>query len=373
MIIGVPKEIKDREGRIAIIPAGVEMLLENDHKVIIEKGAGEGSGLKDEDFIEVGAEMVESGQAVYKNADMIVKVKEPLPEEFNYLREGQIIFTFLHLAAVPEVARALVEKKVTAIAYETVQLEDNSLPLLDPMSKVAGRMAVQLGAHYLEHTQGGSGVLLGGVPGVPPSKVVIIGGGVVGTNAARIANGIGAQVTILDVNPSRLRELDDLFYGQVSTCFSNKYNLKKIVPQADLLIGAVLHPGGRAPTLVTEDMVKSMKNGSVIVDVAVDQGGIVETIDRFTSLSEPIYNKHGVIHYAVSNIPGTVPRTSTFALTNTTMPYVLTLANYGYEGAVKMNKGLASGINILKGKVVYKAVAEAVNLPFTPLQEVLDL
>ncbi len=373
MIVGIPKEIKDKEKRVAIIPAGVELLVESGHKVILEKGAGEGSGISDDDYREEGAYIVDSVQAVYHEADMILKVKEPLPEEYPYLREEQIIFTYLHLAAVPELARVLAEKKVVAMAYETVQLEDGSLPLLDPMSKVAGRMAVQIGAHHLEHIQGGSGVLLGGVPGVPPSRVVIIGGGVVGTNAARIANGIGAQVTILDINPSRLRELDDLFYGQVTTCFSNKYNLKKIVPQADLLIGAVLHTGGKAPILVTEEMVKGMKPGSVIVDVAIDQGGIVETINRCTSLSSPVYVENGVIHYAVPNIPGSVPRTSTFALTNTTLPFVSLVANYGYREAARIKKCLAMGINIVKGKVVCAPVAEAVGLPYTPLKEVLDL
>ncbi len=373
MIVGIPREIKDKEKRVAIIPAGVELLVDSGHKVIMEKGAGEGSGIQDKEYEEVGAVMVESGQAVYENADMVVKVKEPLPEEYEYLKEDQILFTYLHLAAVPELTKVLMEKRVVAIAYETVQLEDGSLPLLDPMSKVAGRMATQIGAHYLEHPQGGSGVLLAGVPGVPPSKVVIIGGGVVGTNAARIANGIGAQVTILDINPTRLRELDDLFYGQVSTCFSNKYNLKKIVPQADLLIGAVLIPGGRTPILVTEEMVKCMKDGSVIVDVAIDQGGVVETIDRCTSLSEPVYVAHGVIHYAVGNIPGSVPRTSTFALTNTTLCYISFLANHGYVEAARIKKSLAKGINVAKGKVVCEEVAKASNLPFTPLEEVLDI
>lgn len=371
MIIGVPKEIKTQEKRVAVIPAGVEMLVESGHKVIIEKGAGEGSGLSDNEYAEVGGILVDSGQAVYEEAEMIVKVKEPLPQEYDYLQEEQIVFTYLHLAAVPGLARVLTEKKVAAIAYETVELEDRSLPLLDPMSKVAGRMAVQIGAHYLEQPQGGSGVLLGGVPGVPPSHVVIIGGGVVGTNAARIAHGIGAQVTILDINPGRLRELDDLFHGRVATCFSNKYNLKKVVPQADLLIGAVLIAGGRTPLLVTEDMVTRMKGGSVIVDVSIDQGGVVETMDRMTCLSQPVYLKHGVIHYAVANIPGSVPRTSTFALTNTTLPYVSFLANHGYAKAAGLKKSLARGLNVVRGELVHPEVARAVNLPYTPLEELL--
>jgi alanine dehydrogenase len=371
LIIGVPKEIKDNENRVAISPAGVDALVEAGHEVLIESGAGEGSGFPDEAFVEHGAKIARSAEDVWSSADMVLKVKEPQPSEYRFFREDLILFTYLHLAAEPELTRALMESKVTAIAYETIQLENGSLPLLTPMSEVAGRMSVQIGAQLLEKPKGGKGVLLGGVPGVLPGKVVIIGGGTVGTNAAKMALGLGADVTILDVNPDRLRELDDIFRGQVRTLMSNSYNIGQAVKQADLLIGAVLVPGRRAPRLVTEEMVKSMSPGSVIVDVAIDQGGSIETIDRVTTHSNPTIVKHGVVHYAVANIPGAVPRTSTLALTHVTVPYAVQIANKGVEKAAKENRALALGVNVMKGHVTHQAVAESLSLPYVPLSDVL--
>lgn len=371
MIIGVPKEIKDNENRVAISPAGIDALVEAGHEVLIETGAGEGSGFSDETFIEHGAKIAQSAEDVWSSADMVLKVKEPQPSEYRYFREDLILFTYLHLAAEPELTRALMESKVTAIAYETIQLENGSLPLLTPMSEVAGRMSVQIGAQFLEKPKGGKGVLLGGVPGVLPGNVVIIGGGTVGTNAAKMALGLGANVTILDVNPDRLRELDDIFHGQVRTLMSNRHNIGQAVQQADLLIGAVLIPGRKAPRLVTESMVKTMSPGSVIVDVAIDQGGSIETIDRVTTHSDPIIVKHGVVHYAVANIPGAVPRTSTLALTHVTVPYAVQIANKGVERAVEENRSLALGVNVIKGHVTHQAVAESLVLPYVPLSDVL--
>ncbi|PRX39956.1 alanine dehydrogenase [Planifilum fimeticola] len=371
MIIGVPKEIKDNENRVAISPAGIDALVEAGHEVLIETGAGEGSGFSDEAFIEHGAKIAQTAEDVWSSADMVMKVKEPQPSEYRYFREDLILFTYLHLAAEPELTRALAESKVTAIAYETIQLENGSLPLLTPMSEVAGRMSVQIGAQLLEKPKGGKGVLLGGVPGVLPGKVVIIGGGTVGTNAAKMALGLGADVTILDVNPDRLRELDDIFRGQVRTLMSNSYNIGQAVQKADLLIGAVLVPGRRAPRLVTEEMVKTMSPGSVIVDVAIDQGGSIETIDRVTTHSNPTIVKHGVVHYAVANIPGAVPRTSTLALTHVTVPYAVQIANKGVEKAVKDNRALGLGVNVMKGHVTHQAVAESLSLPYVPLNDVL--
>ncbi len=371
MIIGVPKEIKDNENRVAISPAGIDALVEAGHEVLIETGAGEGSGFSDEAFIEHGAKIAQTAEDVWSSADMVMKVKEPQPSEYRYFREDLILFTYLHLAAEPELTRALVESKVTAIAYETIQLDNGSLPLLTPMSEVAGRMSVQIGAQLLEKPKGGKGVLLGGVPGVLPGKVVIIGGGTVGTNAAKMALGLGADVTILDVNPDRLRELDDIFRGQVRTLMSNSYNIGQAVQKADLLIGAVLVPGRRAPRLVTEEMVKTMSPGSVIVDVAIDQGGSIETIDRVTTHSNPTIVKHGVVHYAVANIPGAVPRTSTLALTHVTVPYAVQIANKGVEKAVKDNRALGLGVNVMKGHVTHQAVAESLSLPYVPLNDVL--
>lgn len=371
MIIGVPKEIKDNENRVAISPAGIDALVGAGHEVLIETGAGEGSGFSDEAFIEHGAKITQTAEDVWSSADMVLKVKEPQPSEYRYFREDLILFTYLHLAAEPELTHALLESKMTAIAYETIQLEDGSLPLLTPMSEVAGRMSVQIGAQFLEKPKGGKGVLLGGVPGVLPANVVIIGGGTVGTNAAKMALGLGADVTILDINPDRLRELDDIFRGQVRTLMSNSYNIGQAVKKADLLIGAVLVPGRRAPRLVTEEMVKSMSPGSVIVDVAIDQGGSIETVDRVTTHSNPTIVKHGVVHYAVANIPGAVPRTSTLALTHVTVPYAVQIANKGVEQAVKENRALALGINTMKGHVTHQAVAESLSLPYVSLNDVL--
>jgi alanine dehydrogenase len=372
MLVGVPKEIKPYENRVAMTPAGVSAMVKAGHKVFVEKDAGRGSGFEDADYIAAGATILPTAKEVYETCDMIIKVKEPLPPEYELFRQGQILFTYLHLAPEPELTRKLVEKKVVAIAYETVQLPDRSLPLLTPMSEVAGRMAVQIGAHFLEKAYGGRGVLLGGVPGVAPGEVVILGGGVVGTNAAKIAMGMGARVTILDISAERLRYLDDVFYGRIQTRISNEYVIAASVAKADLVIGAVLIPGARAPKLVTEEMVKNMKPGAVIVDVAIDQGGCVETIDRVTTHADPVYEKHGVLHYAVPNIPGAVPRTSTYALTNVTLPYALQIANKGWRKALIENPALAKGANVVGGHVVYEAVAQAHGLQYVPLETVLD-
>lgn len=358
VIIGVPKEIKNNENRVGLTPAGAASYINNGHEVHIETGAGLGSGFTDQDYIAVGAKIVSTAREAWAG-DMVIKVKEPLPEEYGYFREGLTLYTYLHLAAEPELTKALLENKVNAIAYETIQLENGSLPLLTPMSEVAGRMSIQIGARFLEKPNGGKGVLLGGVPGVLPAEVVIVGGGVVGTNAAKMALGLGASVTILDINADRLRQLDDLFHGQVKTLMSNSFNLAEAVKRADLLIGAVLIPGARAPRLVTEDMVKSMKPGSVIVDVAIDQGGSIETIDRITTHSNPTYEKHGVVHYAVANIPGSVARTSTLALSNVTVPYGLQIANKGFKRAALENRAIAKGLNTVNGELTCKAVAEA--------------
>ena len=371
MIVGVPKEIKNNENRVAITPAGVQAMVNNGHQVVIENNAGVGSSITNEAYIEAGARIVDTAQEVFQAADMIMKVKEPLKQEYGLFKEGQLLFTYLHLAPEPELTAALLEKKVVGVAYETIQLDNGSLPLLTPMSEVAGRMSIQIGARYLEKTTGGMGVLLGGVPGVPAAEVVIVGGGIVGTNAAKMAMGLGANVTILDVTVDRLRYLDDLFGGRIHTVMSNGYNIAEAVKKADLLVGAVLIPGAKAPKLVTEAMVKTMKPGSVIVDVAIDQGGSIETIDRVTTHSEPIYEKYGVIHYSVANMPGAVARTSTFALTNVTLPYALQLANKGWLQAVKENCALAKGVNVVDGKCTFKAVAEALSLPFTPLSDVI--
>jgi alanine dehydrogenase len=373
MIVGVPKEIKDNENRVGITPSGVQALVQAGHQVVIEAGAGLGSGITDEEYVAAGARMLPNREDVYEQADMIMKVKEPLPAEYDLFKEGQILFTYLHLAPEPELTKALLARKVTGIAYETIQTNRGTLPLLMPMSEVAGRMSVQIGAQFLEKHCGGRGVLLGGVPGVPPAKVVIIGGGTVGTNAAKIAVGMGADVTIIDKNVERLQYLDDIFGSRIKTLVSSSYNIMEAVKDADLVIGAVLIPGAKAPKLVTEEMVKAMQPGSVIVDVAIDQGGCVETADRVSTHSNPTYVKHGVIHYAVANIPGAVARTSTYALTNVTIPYALELANKGVARAVKEDIALARGVNVIDGKVTYKAVAEALNLEYTPLHELMDV
>ncbi len=372
MRVGVVKEIKPYENRVALTPAGVTAMVTAGHEVYVEKDAGKGSGFEDEAYVACGARVLPTAADVFATCDMIMKVKEPLPPEYELFREGQILFTYLHLAPEPELTRKLMEKKVVAIAYETVELPNRSLPLLTPMSEVAGRMSVQIGAHFLEKAWGGRGILLGGVPGVPPAEVVILGGGTVGTNAAKMAMGLGANVTILDISADRLRYLDDVFYGRLKTLMSNEYNIAEAVARADLLIGGVLIPGARAPKLVTEAMVKNMKPGSVIVDVAIDQGGSIETIDRVTTHKDPIYEKHGVIHYSVANMPGAVPRTSTFALTNVTLPYALQLANKGWRRALQENPALAKGANVVGGHVVYEAVAEAHGLECVPLEKVLN-
>ncbi len=368
MNIGIPKEIKNNENRVAITPAGVETLKQCGHEVYIQTQAGIGSGFSDELYERSGAVIIEIAQELWLMVDMIIKVKEPLPEEYPFFREGLILFTYLHLAPEPELTKALVQQKVTAIAYETVQLEDRSLPLLTPMSEVAGRMAVQIGAHLLEKHRGGKGILLGGIPGVQPGEIVIIGGGVVGKNAAKMALGTGARVSILDISAERLRYLDDIFDGRLQTIMSNPYNIEQAVRKADLLIGAVLIPGTRAPKLVKEYMVKQMSEGSVIVDVAVDQGGSIETIDRITTHSNPTYIKHGVVHYAVANMPGAVAKTSTIALDNVTIPYAIEIANKGVLNAIKENKSLARGVNVMEGYVSYEAVAQELGYEYRPIQ-----
>lgn len=338
---------------------------------MVEEGAGVGSGIDDAEYIRAGASMVSSPDDLFAQSEMIVKVKEPIPDEYDLFREGHILMTYLHLAASSELASVLTERRVVAIGYETIQLPGGGLPCLMPMSEVAGRMVIQIGAQYLEKTRGGRGVLLGGVSGVPPANVVIIGGGTVGTQAAKVALGMGAHVTIVDLSIDRLRYLEDVLHGNFVTLVSNRYNIERACIGADLLIGAVLVPGARAPRLVTEDMVAQMKDGAVIVDVAVDQGGCIETIDRATSHSNPTYVKHGVIHYAVPNIPGAVPYTATHALTNTTLPYILTLANHGYQEAARRNEALARGYNVVGGQIVHEAVARALDLPYSPLEDVL--
>lgn len=371
MIIGVPKEIKNNENRVAITPAGVMSFVSNGHTVIIEKDAGVGSGFTNEDYVQAGAQIIERAADVWAQADMVMKVKEPLPNEYEYFRPGLILFTYLHLAAEPELARALKEKGVIAIAYETVQV-GRTLPLLTPMSEVAGRMAAQIGAQFLEKPKGGKGILLSGVPGVSRGKVTIIGGGVVGTNAAKVAIGLGANVTIIDLSAERLRELDDIFGSQINTLMSNPMNIAQAVAESDLVIGAVLIPGAKAPKLVTEEMVKAMQPGSVIVDVAIDQGGIVETSDHVTTHDNPTYVKHGVVHYAVANMPGAVPRTSTLALTNVTMPYALQIANKGVQKAVADNPALRLGVNVANGEITYEAVARDLGYDYVPVEVALE-
>ena len=373
MLIGIPKEIKNNENRVAITPAGVDAFVKAGHRVLIETKAGLGSGFSDEQYAAAGAEILATPAEVFQGADMIMKVKEPLPSEYDLFKDGQLLFTYLHLAPEPRLTDALLRKNIIGIAYETVQPADGSLPLLTPMSEVAGRMAIQIGAQFLEKPHGGKGILLGGVPGVAPAKVTIVGGGIVGTNAAKMALGLGADVTLLDVSAARLRALDDIFGARLKTLMSNSYNLKHAVAEADLLVGAVLIPGARAPKIVTEEMVKGMQPGSVIVDVAIDQGGSIETVDRVTTHAEPTYEKYGVIHYSVANMPGAVARTSTLALTNVTLPYALKLANLGYAEAIRTDLALARGVNVIHGKLTYRAVAEALNLPYTPLAELTEV
>lgn len=367
MIVGVPKEIMNNEYRVALVPAGVRDLVESGHRVLVEKSAGEGSGISDEAYFQMGAEVRESAKAVFDEAEMIVKVKEPLPEEYDLFNEGQILFAYLHLAPALELTKALLRQKVVGIAYETIQLEDSSLPLLIPMSEIAGKLAIQAGAYYLQKENGGSGVLLGGVPGVSAGNVAIIGGGTAGTNAAKIALGMGACVTVLDINIDRLRYLSDIFEGKLTTMASNKSNIEAAVADADLVVGAILIPGAKANKLITMDMLTKMRKGSVIVDVAVDQGGCCEA-SRPTTHDNPVFTTEGILHYCVTNMPGAVSRTSTFALTNATLPYIIKLADMGYQKAIQTDNALRKGLNVFKGKVVSAPVAESLQLEYTPLE-----
>lgn len=371
MIIGVPKEIKNNEYRVGLTPAGVVALKRAKHEVIIEKGAGIGSGITDEAYINAGADIIESAKDIYEKASLIVKVKEPVEEEYDLLKRGSAIFTYLHLAPNTKLTKILLEKEIIGIAYETVQLQNGYLPLLAPMSEVAGRMSVQIGANLLQKNNGGLGTLLGGVPGVPGGNVVIAGGGIVGSNAARMAAGLGAHVVVLDIRKERLNYIDETFNGRISTMFSNEYNLNKILKRADLVISTVLIPGACAPKIITEEMVKTMKSGSVIVDVAIDQGGSVETIPQATTHENPTVLKHGVIHYAVANIPGAVPKTSTYALTGMTLQYILNMANLGIKEAMMKDYALLLGLNTYKGCITCHGVAEAQGLKYTLPQEIL--
>lgn len=371
MRIGVPKEILNNENRVAMTPAGVYTLVGAGHEVIIETNAGIGSSFTDEMYESVGAMIVPTAEEAWQ-VDMVMKVKEPQESEFKFFKEDLVIFTYFHLAQEPKLTQELLEHKVTALAYETVQLPDRSLPLLAPMSEVAGRMAIQIGSQFLQKTNGGRGILLGGIPGVERGKVTIIGGGMAGTNAARIAIGLGAQVTIIDVSTERLRQLEELFGNDIQTLMSNPFNIAKAVKDADLVVGAVLIPGARAPKLVTEEMVKSMEAGSVLVDIAIDQGGIFETSDRVTTHDKPTFTKHDVVHYAVANMPGAVPRVSTDGLTNNTIPYALQIANNGVKVAMLQNEPLCKGLNTYNGHVTYKAVAEAQGLNYVSAEELLN-
>lgn len=370
MLVGVVKEIKEEEYRVGLVPSGVYAMAQEGHRVIVQKGAGEGSGISDDEYRSAGAGILVHAADIYGKADMIVKVKEPLPLEYDLLRPGQILYAYLHLAPAPKLAAALLEREVIGVAYETIQKNDGSLPLLAPMSEVAGRMSVQVGAHYLERMAGGRGVLVGGVPGVEPATVTVVGSGVVGLAAAKIAVGMGARVIVLGRNLKRLAGIDDLFRGRVTTLASNYHTIFQSVSQADLVVGSVLAPGGLAPKLVTREMVREMKDGSVIVDVSIDQGGCVET-SRPTSHLEPIYVEEGVIHYCVTNIPGVVSRTSTFALTNATLPYGLKLAAMGFKKAVEDDEALARGVNVFRGKVTHEAVARDLGYPYHRLDALL--
>lgn len=371
MKIGVPKELKNNENRVALTPAGVMHLKQSNHEVFIETDAGEGSGFTDEQYEDAGATIVPSAKKAWEQ-EMIMKVKEPLPEEYDYFYEGLILFTYLHLANDAELTKRMMEDKVVGLAYETVQLPDRSLPLLTPMSEVAGFMATQIGAQFLEKTKDGKGILLGGIPGVKRGKVTVVGGGAVGTNAAKIAIGLGAEVSIIDLSPTRLKTLGELFGSSVNTIMSNPMNVAMEVADSDLVIGSVLIPGAKAPQLVTEDMIKTMQQGSVVVDVAIDQGGNVETSDRITTHDDPTHVKHGVLHYSVANIPGAVPRTATIGLTNATVPYALNVANKGYKKACLDDEALLKGVNTLDGYVTAKGVAEAHSLAYSDARSLLD-
>ncbi|MEP6742101.1 MAG: alanine dehydrogenase [bacterium] len=372
MIVGLPREIKDNEYRVGLTPAGVRALSDGNHQVIVERSAGEGSGFDDALYQRAGAEIIDSADDVWAKAEMIVKVKEPIAPEYPRMREGQMLFTYLHLAPDRKLTEQLLQRKVTGIAYETITDRRGGLPLLTPMSEVAGRMAIQVGAHYLEKMAGGRGILLGGVPGVPAARVVIIGGGVVGTNAAKIAVGMGAHVTMIDNNLERLRELDDIFLSKISTLASSAYMIHDAISQADLIVGAVLVPGASAPRLVTRNMLKDVPNGAVIVDVAVDQGGCIETTHP-TTHSDPTYYVEGVLHYCVANMPGAVPRTSTFALTNATLPYAVKLANLGFFEAIRSDAGLKAGVNTYAGHCTYEAVAAAQEIPYTGIDALIEV
>jgi alanine dehydrogenase len=370
MIIGILKEIKTEENRVSMTPAGVEVMIQNGHTLLVEKNAGKGSGFEDETYKEAGAEMVATPQEIFERAEMVMHVKEPLPAEYGLIREDQIVFTYLHLAAAEDLTHALIKSKSINIAYETIQKPDGSLPLLTPMSEVAGRMATQQGAKYLEMAQGGHGVLLGGVPGVDPGTVVIIGGGVVGVNAAKMACGLGAKVYILDMNLDRLRYLSDVMPANCIPLMASPATTRALVKEADVVIGAVLVAGAKAPKLVTREMLKTMSKGSVLVDVAIDQGGCFET-SRPTTHSDPIFEVDGIVHYCVANMPGAVAKTSTMALTNATLPYAVQIANRGWQRAMRENPEIKLGANVMKGKVTYQAVAETFGLEYTPIDTLL--
>jgi len=372
MIIGVPKEIKNYENRVSLTPSCVLSLTKSGHRVLVEKEAGLGSGFKDNAYTAAGAVLMDAAADIWKGSEMIVKVKEPLPAEYEYFRKGLILFAYLHLAAEPGLTKALLDQGVTAIAYETVEV-NRTLPLLTPMSEIAGRMATQIGAQFLEKPHGGKGILLSGVPGVKRGKVTVIGGGVVGSNAAKIAVGLGAEVSVIDLSVDRLRYFDDVFGSQIQTLVSNPLNIAEAVAESDLVIGAVLIPGAKAPKLVSERMIESMSPGSVVIDVAIDQGGIFETVDRITTHENPIYIKHDIVHYAVANMPGAVPRTSTIALTNATMPYVLQIAGKGINQAVIDSPALKSGVNTMKGHLVCEAVAAGFGVPVRSIGSMMDV
>jgi len=370
LVVGVPKEIKDHETRVGITPAGAKALVDAGHKVLVETSAGELSAFPDSEYVSAGAEILSTAAQVWAAADMIVKVKEPVTQEIPHFRDGLVLFTYLHLAPAPELTDSLLKMKMTGIAYETIHDKAGTLPLLTPMSEVAGRMAVQVGATYLQTEHGGRGLLLGGVPGVPPANVCVIGGGIVGTNAARVALGFGAKVTIVDLNLNRLREIDDIFNGRIYTLASNSYNVSRAVQESDLVIGGVLIPGATAPKIVTRQMVSHMKKGAVIVDVAIDQGGCVETA-RPTTHSNPSYTEYGVVHYCVTNIPAAVPHTSTLALTNATFPYVMKLAKNGIEATLRSSKDIHEGVNTFQGKLTYQAVADSQQKRWSPIADLI--
>jgi alanine dehydrogenase len=370
MIVGILKEIKTEENRVSMTPAGVEVLKQKGHTVLVEKNAGKGSGFLNEDYIFSGAEIVDRSEKIYKRAEMIMHVKEPMPSEYPYIREGQILFAYLHLAAAEELTHALIQSGAVCIAYETIQKADLSLPLLTPMSEVAGRMAIQQGAKYLEMTQGGDGILLGGVPGVDPGTVVIIGGGTVGINAAKMACGLGAKVYLLDMNIERLRYLSDVMPPNCFPLMSEPATIRKFIKEADVVVGAVLRPGAKAPRLITREMLKTMKEGAVLIDVAIDQGGCFET-SRATTHTDPIYTVDRVVHYCVANMPGALPKTSTLALTNATLPYAMEIANKGWEKALQENPEIRRGANVVKGHITHQGVAEAFHLDYIPVENLL--